>query len=71
MQAFDIALNDAARYGGLAAQTEGQGYRGAKYTLSALMHIFNIPAMALNISATALQPLAGLLTLVHRLQLHL
>lgn len=45
LQTVDTAMEDAARYGPAALQ-HGQGYRGAKYTLSALMHLFSVPAMA-------------------------
>ena len=61
-QAFETALDDVARYGDLAAH-QGEGFRGCKYTLSALMHVFTVPPMATAVSARALQPLAGALLL--------
>ena len=57
---MELALEECARLG-LAASQQGEGYRGAKYTLSALMHMFSVPAMAQAVGARALQPLAGAL----------
>ncbi|KAK9795603.1 hypothetical protein WJX73_007429 [Symbiochloris irregularis] len=59
-QTVQLAVEDAGRLGDKGPML-GSGYRGAKYTLSALMHVFSVPAMATAVTAHALQPLAGIL----------